>query len=88
MRTRAETIRARSRAYGTLLISNGPRHLAGSVLFLGTAIDSEADGQPASAGSGDDDRGIDDQDGIILSQKALVEGFRSDGAQKAGQNQH
>lgn len=46
--------------YGTLLASDGPRHLVGGPI-LGWKIDSELDGQPSADASGDGD----DEDGIV-----------------------
>gem|GEM_PF-1600961 len=44
--------------FGTLLASNGPRHLLGSGLFLGTGVTSEADGKPSAAANLDADDGV------------------------------
>ena len=57
--------------FKTLLADDGPRHVIGS-LFLGSAVDAEADGQPGDAALGDDNnstgRGtiVDDEDGITF----------------------
>jgi len=53
-------------SYGTLLASNGARHLGNVGPFLGTLRDSEADGQPTPLCDGDDLADTDDDDGIIL----------------------
>jgi hypothetical protein len=53
--------------YGTLLASNGPRHLPFSQLYLGMSIDAEPDGQPTTGADGDDvDLNGDDEDGVVL----------------------
>jgi uncharacterized repeat protein (TIGR01451 family) len=49
-----------------LLVSDGARHRLGSALFLGASIDAEADGQPNAFATGDDNSGIDDEDGVTL----------------------
>ena len=53
--------------YSTLLVNNGPSHLETSGLTIGTAWDSELDGQPNAAADGDDGNpgGSDDEDGVI-----------------------
>jgi uncharacterized repeat protein (TIGR01451 family) len=54
-------------SYGTLLASDGPRHTLGSGLFLGAAVDADADGQPSVDALGDDtDLDGDDEDGLLL----------------------
>ena len=57
--------------YPTLLANDGARHAvpsAGATLFLGTAIDTESDGQPNGTATGDDtDADGDDEDGVIFS---------------------
>lgn len=58
-------------SFGTLLADDGPRHVIGS-LFLGQAVDAEADGQPGMAALGDDNNStgrfgiVDDEDGITF----------------------
>ncbi|MCB8944291.1 MAG: tandem-95 repeat protein [Ardenticatenaceae bacterium] len=47
----------------TTTANNGARHLIGD-LYLGTAVDSEADGQVSANADGDDANGLDDEDGI------------------------
>ena len=41
-------------AYQTLLASDGARHVLGSNVYLGSCVDSEADGQPSVSADGDD----------------------------------
>lgn len=58
-------------SFGTLLANDGPRHVIGS-LFLGQAVDADADGQPGMAALGDDNNStgrsgiVDDEDGITF----------------------
>ncbi|MBI1730956.1 thrombospondin type 3 repeat-containing protein [Candidatus Acetothermia bacterium] len=49
-------------SYPTLLASNGARHTLGSGLLMGTTVDSESDGQPNLAATGDGS----DEDGVYL----------------------
>jgi hypothetical protein len=53
--------------YPTLLDGNGARHVIVSGFHLGTAVDAEEDGQPNVAATGNDDAGVDDEDGVIFS---------------------
>ncbi len=56
--------------FQTLKANNGPRHAIPVVplVYLGSAIDTEADGQPSGTGNGDDANPLqaDDEDGIIF----------------------
>ncbi|MCA9215048.1 MAG: hypothetical protein KDB27_18390 [Planctomycetales bacterium] len=55
--------------YGTLL-PNGARHgLAGP--RLGANVDKENDGQPTPLADGDDNSGIDDEDGVTITSVAI-----------------
>ncbi len=55
-------------SYRTLLRNDGPRHMLGSGLFLGTRVDSEPDGQPSALANGDDvSSGPSDETGISAS---------------------
>ena len=49
-------------AFPTTLARNGPRHMIGSGLMLGTEIDGELDGQPSAGADGDGS----DEDGITI----------------------
>lgn len=49
----------------TTLADDGARHVIGD-LYLGTAVDGEADGQESPNADGDDTNGVDDEDGITL----------------------
>ena len=51
--------------YPTLLKDNGARHTAIGPL-LGTARDTEGDGQPNAFALGDDTNGVPDEDGVIF----------------------
>jgi uncharacterized repeat protein (TIGR01451 family) len=53
--------------YQTLLANNGPSHVRIAGLTIGTAWDSELDGQPNAAADGDDatPAGNDDEDGVV-----------------------
>ncbi|MHC1707083.1 MAG: GEVED domain-containing protein [Bacteroidales bacterium] len=51
-------------SYGTLLASNGARHVTGGTLWMGAQLDSEADGLPGAGATGDDLDNIDDEDGV------------------------
>ena len=54
--------------YGTLSISNGPRHGIMPNLRIGSLVDSEADGAPSVNADGDDSSGTapDDEDGVAF----------------------
>ncbi|MEM7481763.1 MAG: GEVED domain-containing protein [Acidobacteriota bacterium] len=54
--------------YATLLANDGPRHAVLPVdnPTLGTLVDEEVDGQPDAAHGGDDNGGVDDEDGVVL----------------------
>jgi len=51
--------------YPTFLLNNGPCHIIGP-LFLGNTIDGEMNGQPHVKALGDDNNGLDDEDGVLL----------------------
>ncbi|MGQ9581260.1 MAG: DUF7901 domain-containing protein [Armatimonadota bacterium] len=56
--------------YPTLAVNNGARHAIVPGLCLGSAIDSEQDGQPTSDADGDDVNppfGPDDEDGVVFN---------------------
>jgi Ca2+-binding RTX toxin-like protein len=57
-------------SYGTLLATNGAQHDYDNVLFLGTAVDGDVDGQPTLNADGDDavvsQTNFDDEDGVVL----------------------
>jgi hypothetical protein len=48
----------------TSLANNGARHIPGSV-YLGNSVDIETNGQPNQLATGDDDNGLDDEDGGV-----------------------
>jgi hypothetical protein len=62
--------------YQTVLANNGPRHAIVTGAQLGAAVDSEANGQPNTAATGDDNAGApDDEDGVVF-QTPLVPTFQ------------
>jgi len=52
--------------FPTLLSSDGPRHIIGGPLFLGTMVDAEDDGLPTAGADGDDGDNFDDEDGLDI----------------------
>ena len=68
--------------YPTLIASNGPRHVVGSNIYLGTCVDAEFDGQPTVGADGDDANagtpvagvctGDDDEDGVTFTSLLVV----------------
>jgi len=60
-------------SYGTLLASDGARHVIVAGRQLGLAVDGESDAQAPLDASGDDVNGLDDEDGVVL-QPILVPG--------------
>jgi hypothetical protein len=52
--------------YGTVLASDGARHVLDGVHWMGSTVDKEPDGQPNSAASGDD-LNNDDEDGVTFT---------------------
>ncbi|MBK1657556.1 SdrD B-like domain-containing protein [Paracraurococcus ruber] len=60
--------------YGTTLAANGPRHVlstgqtvATPILYLGSLVDAELNGQPSIGADGDDLNGVpNDEDGVTL----------------------
>ena len=57
--------------YPTLEANNGPRH-SNYGPTLGNNRDAESDGDPSTAGDGDDTSGIDDEDGISFNSDLRV----------------
>lgn len=53
--------------YPVLLSSNGARHRIVSGMYLGARVDTETNGQPSAAATGDDTLGFDDEDGVTFS---------------------
>ena len=53
--------------YPTLLASNGARHTVVPGLFLGSLIDTEANGQPSPFAKGDDAANLADEDGVVFN---------------------
>ena len=55
-------------SYPTLLASYGARHRLGSPVFMGAAVDIDAEGQPSADATGDDsDPEGDDEDGVTFT---------------------
>jgi len=52
--------------YNTLLANDGPRHLVISDLYLGPTIDYENNAYQSADADGDDNNGLDDEDGLII----------------------
>jgi hypothetical protein len=50
--------------YATAAAWNGACHLVNPAVYLGYRVDAEADGRPQSGALGDDNSGVDDEDGI------------------------
>ncbi|MDF7824046.1 GEVED domain-containing protein [Pontiellaceae bacterium B12227] len=58
--------------FNTLAANNGANHLIVPGVYMGTAIDSEPDGQPNAAATGDDIVGFpDDEDGVVFQSKLI-----------------
>jgi hypothetical protein len=65
--------------YGmTTFAQDGARHVPGD-LMLGISIDVESDGQPDSLAKGDDNHGIDDEDGVVPVQVNADPGYWTKG---------
>lgn len=54
--------------YPTEDASNGARHQIVGDFFLGASVDIDFDGQPSAGATGDDTHGIDDEDGVVVTQ--------------------
>jgi hypothetical protein len=56
-------------SYGTLLSSNGARHILPAMdpIWLGAIVDAEPTGSPGGAANGDDLEFSDDEDGIVFT---------------------
>ncbi len=54
-------------SYQTLLASDGARHTIVQGVYLGRAVDAEADGKPGSSANGDDLDGTGDEDGVVFT---------------------
>jgi parallel beta-helix repeat protein len=64
-------------SYGTLQAANGASHKMVPGFFLGNSVDGDFDGQSTIAADGDDNDGIDDEDGIGLPS-SLAAGMTAD----------
>lgn len=54
-------------SYGTLAADDGARHQIVSGFHLGATVDADFDGQPTVGADGDDNDGLDDEDGVIFN---------------------
>ncbi|MBN2175865.1 MAG: S8 family serine peptidase [Bacteroidales bacterium] len=54
-------------AYPTFLANDGARHIIDGVTFMGSSIDQEYNGQPDPNALGDDNIGVDDEDGVTFT---------------------
>ncbi|MFC1568929.1 GEVED domain-containing protein [bacterium] len=52
--------------YGTTIAKNGAQHLMNPEVFIGHQLDTDFDGQPHLEAKGDDDDGLDDEDGVEM----------------------
>jgi hypothetical protein len=66
-------------SYGTLLADDGARHQIVSGFHLGATVDADFDGQPTIGADGDDNDGLDDEDGVV---------FNTDDPGRAGRHDH
>jgi len=57
--------------YPTLLSGNGAHHMIWPGVFLGAAVDEEANGQSDSEAFSDDNNGDDDEDGIVFNSDVV-----------------
>lgn len=53
--------------YPTLAANNGAAHTVDNRIYLGAAVDTEADGQPNATATGDDNNNTDDEDGVTFT---------------------
>jgi len=58
--------------YPARLVSNGARHQIDPSMYLGSSIDAEVDGQPASTADGDNTNGANDEDGVTMPSVIAV----------------
>lgn len=59
-------------AFPTLLASDGARHVNDRITFLGSLIDTEADGISSFDAKGDDLNNLDDEDGVIFLDPLMI----------------
>ena len=58
--------------YPTLLANDGPRHIiVPDAPVLGSIVDTDPDGQPNAAATGDDTDGTDDEDGVVFPESLI-----------------
>jgi len=61
--------------YGTTMMKNGAQHLIVPDIFIGEQLDTDYDGQAHSEAHGDDDDGLDDEEGVQIVCPAVVGGI-------------
>jgi len=61
--------------YGTTASRNGAKHLIDSSVYLGERLDEDIDGQPHFEATGDDNDGLDDEDGLEIIYPAVIGGY-------------
>ncbi|QQR82534.1 DUF642 domain-containing protein [Candidatus Campbellbacteria bacterium] len=59
-------------SYPTRLVSDGARHVIVPGVYLGTLIDAETDVVPGSDALEDDNFGIDDEDGVLITSSPVA----------------
>ena len=52
--------------YGTSISRNGAKHLYNPLVYMGERLDTDVDGQPHFEAGGDDNDGLDDEDGLEI----------------------
>ena len=52
--------------YPTLLAENGARHVVMDGVHLGSRVDTDLDGMPSVNARGDDQTGVNDEDGVVI----------------------
>jgi hypothetical protein len=58
--------------YPTLEVNDGANHARDGRTYLGLSVDAEEDGQPAEDADGDDQAGVDDEDGVQFMTPLLL----------------
>ncbi len=60
--------------FHTTLLHDGARHIVTPNFYLGSQVDNESDGQPTISSDGDDNNGVDDEDGVEFPSLPLLQG--------------
>ncbi len=58
--------------YPVLSSNNGAYHIIDGNIYLGTSVDAESDGNPTVNATGDDNAGIDDEDGVNFNTPLIA----------------